>query len=354
MSRRSVNLIVDRCVARQPASTLHRLNPWRCFYPTAQEALAAADAAANNKQRVVIITEDAPLPRAAISFYEPLNDIGSIHLMSLGRSSNDIPHAPKNALVSLAVADDALYLLELNPGTEEEDHSFEALVHRAGRGLYNDEWYWRSLPPPPYAYDDCRGSKSGVYEEYRRRCYEHNGRDPYGIEAYAVVGETQIWISIKGGGTFPFDTTSGGAWSEAQNWALPFCGRVEYAPELALWFGFSSEAEGSPFAACDLGAASSTRPPVLQEVRDKLAPALPERWVPVQEFLLPLGSGKFCIATVFELAPRGWSRGNDYLSVETFVVLTGVEVERGRRGALSMIRHKSRRYRVGGTVACLL
>ncbi|WVZ73369.1 hypothetical protein U9M48_021681 [Paspalum notatum var. saurae] len=102
---------------------------------------------------------------------------------------------------------------------------------------------------------------------------------------------------------------------------MPFHGRVEYAPELALWFGFTSEAEGRRFAACDLGAASSTMPPVSQQVRDKLAPALPERWVPVQEFLLPLGSGKFCIATVFDLAPRGWSRGNDYLSVDMLATL---------------------------------
>nr|TKW41967.1 hypothetical protein SEVIR_1G352600v2 [Setaria viridis] len=147
----------------------------------------------------------------------------------------------------------------------------------------------------------------------------------------------------RGGGTFSFDTTSG-VWSEAGDWALPFYGRIEYAPELALWFGFTSE--GRQLATCDLGAASPTSSPVLQEVWDEFAPPLPPRWVPVMSFLLPLGAGKFL----------RWCRGksgNDYLDVETFAVLTGVEVVRGSRGALRMIRHKSRRYSVGCSMARL-
>jgi len=65
------------------------------------------------------------------------------------------------------------------------------------------------------------------------------------------------------------------------------------------------------------------------------------------------GGGKFCVARMFDLWCRGKS-GNDYLDVETFAVLTGVEVVRGTRGALRMIRHKSRRYSVGCTFAELL
>ena len=193
-------------------------------------------------------------------------------------------------------------------------------------------------------------------EEYRRRCYERNGRDgdPYFITAYAVVSDSKIWISTRNGGTFSFDTTSG-VWSEAGDWALPFYGRIEYAPELGLWFGFTSE--GRQFAACDLGAASPTSPPVLRKVWDELAQPPPPRWVPLMGFLLPLGGGKFWVARMFDLAHKGWCRGksgNDYLDVETFAVLTGVEVVRGSRGALRMIRHKSRRYSVGCTFAELL
>ncbi|XP_072147547.1 uncharacterized protein [Setaria viridis] len=123
---------------------------------------------------------------------------------------------------------------------------------------------------------------------------------PYVISACTVVGDSQIWISTKGGGTFSFDTTSG-VWSEAGDWALPFYGRVEYAPELALGFGFTSE--GRQLATCDLGVASPTSSPVLQEVWDELAPPLPPRWVPVMSFLLPLGAGKFCVGRMVDLAP---------------------------------------------------
>ncbi|RLN09860.1 hypothetical protein C2845_PM11G23540 [Panicum miliaceum] len=372
MSRRFVNLIVGH----YPASTLHRINPWRCFYPTTQQALAAAE---NSKGFTV---EDARLPRAAISFYEPLQeetpDDGEMHYASLGSSSNGIisirpdgntflydgasrslrvmpaPHSPKYSSVFLTVGD-GLYILERNPGTEE-DHSFEALLHRApsdGICFTDEKWYWRSLPPPPYAYDGYECEKVGDYEEYRRRCYERNGRDPYVIRAYTVVRDSQIWISTRDGGTFSFDTTSG-VWSEAGDWALPFYDRVEYAPELGLWFGFTSE--GRQLAACDLGAASPTSPPVLRKVWDELAQPLPPRWASLMAFLLPLGGGKFCVARMFHLAQKGWFRGSihDYLEEDTFVVLTGVEVVRGSRGALRMIKHKSRRYSVGCTTADLL
>uniref|UniRef100_K3YYR7 DUF295 domain-containing protein n=1 Tax=Setaria italica TaxID=4555 RepID=K3YYR7_SETIT len=227
------------------------------------------------------------------------------------------PHAPKHASVSLTVGED-LYILERNPGTEEEDHSFEALIHR--------------------------GPSDEIVTDISDEKY-----------AYTVVSDSQIWISTKGGGTFSFDTTSG-VWSEAGDWALPFYGRIEYAPELALWFGFTSE--GRQLATCDLGAASPTSSPVLQEVWDELAPPLPPRWVPVMSFLLTLGAGKFCVGRMVDMAvaQEGWCRGksgNDYLDVETFAVLTGVEVVRGSRGALRMIRHKSRRYSVGCSMARL-
>ena len=184
---------------------------------------AAQDSKAANS------VEDARLPRAAISFYGPLQP-GNLHCFSLGSSSNGIismhpdgntflydgasrglrvmpaPHSPKNSSVFLTVGD-GLYILEKNPGADEEDHSFEALIHHApsdGSRFTDENWYWRSLPPPPYAYEDYECQKVGDY---------YDGRDPYGIRTYAVVGDSQIWISTRGGGTFSFDTTSGGVWS---------------------------------------------------------------------------------------------------------------------------------------------
>uniref|UniRef100_A0A0A9GUE5 Uncharacterized protein n=1 Tax=Arundo donax TaxID=35708 RepID=A0A0A9GUE5_ARUDO len=364
MSRRLVNLMVQNSIGRRSAFNLHRINPWRCFYPTRAQALEAASAA-NNKT----IMEDARLPRAAISFYRPCppGDFGDMNFMSLGCSSNDIismdqdgntllyeaasrairvmpvPHAPKLSPVSLA-AGDSLYLLDGNPGPQE-DHPFEALTYRAS--CSQEEWYyWRSLPPPPFAFD----------YEYREVEEEHICRyqNPCVIEAYTAVGDSQIWISTVGAGTYSFDARSG-VWSKAGEWALPFDGSVEYAPELGLWFGFSSQ--GGRFAASDLGTASATSPPVLQKVWDELAAPLPRRWVPVMAYLLPLGSGKFCIARVVEMAEEGWCRekeGNDYLSVGSFAVFTGVEVERGSRGALRMIKHKSRRYSLGHRMVQIL
>ena len=85
MSRRFVNMIVHKYIGSRPCFSLHRINPWSCFYPTAQQAL---DAAANNRT----IVEDACLPRAVMSFYKPCPplDLGDINFMPLGHSSNKI------------------------------------------------------------------------------------------------------------------------------------------------------------------------------------------------------------------------------------------------------------------------
>ncbi|KAJ1281439.1 hypothetical protein BS78_04G305700 [Paspalum vaginatum] len=329
MSRRFVNMIVHN---------LHRINPWSCFYPTAQQALAAADA--NNRT----IMEDACLPRASLSLHKPRppHDIGDITFVSLGQSSNGIiamdqdgntllceassrvigvmpsPHVPMLAPISLRVGG-SLYVLDSVP---EDDQTFEALVY-PGDSRFKDKWYWRSLPSPPF----------GVPE------YKHEEVVP------TVVGDSEIWISTVGGGTYSFNTASG-TWSKTGRWALPFYGHVKYAPEHGLWFGFSSE--NGKFAASDLTATTlTTNPPVLQKAWDELAQPLPGRWVPMESYLQPLGAGKFCIVRMFLTAQEAWCRkkdGNWFDNKESFAVFTGVEVERGRKGALRMIKHKSRRY----------
>jgi hypothetical protein len=42
--------------------------------------------------------------------------------------------------------------------------------------------------------------------------------------------------SVDGIGTYCLDTASR-TWRKVGDWTLPFRGRVEYAPELKLWFG---------------------------------------------------------------------------------------------------------------------
>ncbi|KAF8730161.1 hypothetical protein HU200_017133 [Digitaria exilis] len=330
-----------------------------CFYPTTEQALAAASAAAAANTRPIM--EDARLPPAVMSFYKPSppDGIGAIHFASIGGSGSKdmismdqdgntllfdaaarairvmpMPHVPKYSPISVTVGD-GLYLLDKNPNVLLEGQPFEVLVHLPrARPIHSfdddvDMWHWRSLPPPPYAdeYYECR--KVGDIEEYNRRCYEWNGKDPYLIGAYTVVGDTQIWISTKGGGTFSFDTASG-VWSEAGDWALPFDGCVEYAPELGLWAGGSLSVTLGPAT----GAAGN-----LARARFTSADCH--------------STGSQLSTSSFLLALEGWcpQKDCDFLPVETFVVFTGVEIE---RGSLKMIRHKSRRYSLGPSLGELL
>ncbi|GJN22522.1 hypothetical protein PR202_gb10091 [Eleusine coracana subsp. coracana] len=99
MSHRFVNMMVDRSIGRgrgRPGYSLHRIDPWRCFYPTrgaGAGAQALEELAANNNKKTWRTTmEDVRLPRSALSFFHPCSpdDIGDITLASLGCSSNDI------------------------------------------------------------------------------------------------------------------------------------------------------------------------------------------------------------------------------------------------------------------------
>ncbi|WVZ73323.1 hypothetical protein U9M48_021643 [Paspalum notatum var. saurae] len=245
------------------------------------------------------------------------------------------PHKHKLSPISLVVGD-TLYLLDSVPGADCA-HSVEALKYSADR-WFEHKWYWHSLPPPPFGSDyDHEVVEKEEEEEEDMRCPNR-----YGFQVYTVVGDSQVWISTEGGGTYSFDTANN-MWSKAGKWALPFNGPVKYAPEHGLWFGFSSQGENGQFAASDLTAASTARPPVLKKVWDELAQPLPEWWVPMESYLHPLGASKFCIVRTFETPEEGWcweKDGNMYNNVESFAVFTGVEVERGRRGALRMIKHK--------------
>jgi hypothetical protein len=80
-------------------------------------------------------------------------------------------------------------------------------------------------------------------------------------------GGSHICISVDGVGTYRFDTENH-EWSEVAKWTLPFQGKVEYVPELNLWFGFS--AKDRHFVAADL---SST-----MDMEDSQQPQLLDSW----------------------------------------------------------------------------
>lgn len=230
-------------------------------------------------------------------------------------------HAAKGFPISVSVGGDSLYVMSRNP--QPSEHCFESLIYGPLPTCHfgSSEWYWQSLSPPPYVY----------HPGYRFV------DEAYCIGAYTVVGDKHIWVSTAGAGTYSFDTASG-VWSKAGEWALPFSGCAEYVPEHGLWFGFSSEY--SQFCVSDLTAVSALRPPVLENEWFDLVP--PEE----ASYLVPLGSGKFCIATFFETGDEDSpGKGYRYEKIERFAVFTGVEVVSGT--GLRMIKHKSIRYILG-------
>ncbi|OEL27289.1 hypothetical protein BAE44_0011693, partial [Dichanthelium oligosanthes] len=76
------------------------------------------------------------------------------------------------------------------------------------------------------------------------------------ISFYAVVsGCSEICVSVEGVGTYCLNKRSY-TWSEVGKWTLPFYGKVEYVPELKLWFGISA-GDQTTLAAADLSAMDS-------------------------------------------------------------------------------------------------
>uniref|UniRef100_A0A0D9ZGA5 Uncharacterized protein n=1 Tax=Oryza glumipatula TaxID=40148 RepID=A0A0D9ZGA5_9ORYZ len=63
-------------------------------------------------------------------------------------------------------------------------------------------------------------------------------KHPYNVTTTAVVGDSCLWISTEGVGTFAFDTVRDTS-SKQGEWALPFRGNAEHVAEHDLWFGLS-------------------------------------------------------------------------------------------------------------------
>jgi hypothetical protein len=242
-------------------------------------------------------------------------------------------HVPKSFPISIPVGD-SLYVMNSRLGPPEQ-HTFEALLHGLLPDYPTHGWFWRSLPPPPYVYNSDYGEDEEDDDGELVQRYE--------IRAYTVVGDSQIWISTEDAGTYSFDTASG-VWSKPGEWSLPFSGCAEFVPEHKLWFGFTPE--DRQFCACDLTCEGEQ--PSLQTVWE-LDLRLPQDWIPTKSYLVPLGSGKFCIFKLFHTSEAVISvAGYKYHETENFAIVTGVEVENMDGMGLHMIKHKSKRYRLEG------
>ncbi|KAL6591421.1 hypothetical protein ACP70R_049924 [Stipagrostis hirtigluma subsp. patula] len=347
MRRRFVHLVANHVIPCRRAYKLHLIDPSRFFYPTRPSSGSADDGSP---------MEEFQLPPAAMTFYGPSEQghLGSLDFMPLGQSCkkgiigvdlkcrtihcdaaalavSTMPeaHAAKSQPISVPVGD-GVYVLQRNPVPYEDDECvFEALIHGRGpESRCSPDWYWRPLPPPPFALDPSYGF----------------GKDFSNlIDGHTLVGGHHIWVSAGDAGTYSFSTVAG-TWSKVANWAMPFSGRAEYIPELNTSLGFSSQ--DNQLCASDLAAASSFDPPKLLGKWEDVAQ--PKDWIPVMSSLVPLGSGKLFIAKFFETREKRYMKDDFFYSnSKNILVFTGVELERAG-GKINMWKHKSMRYTIDG------
>lgn len=165
-----------------------------------------------------------------------LFDTNTCHLATMPK----IRHQEKPISLFVPTADDgggSLYIMRTIPrpesGSSTLSYQFEVLMFSSLTMTFPSQPAdCRRLPPPPYICD------LDYDYPYRPR-----------ITAYAVVGSS-IYISAQSVGTYCLDTLSN-TWHRVGQWTLPFLGKVEYVPELSLWFGIS---EHGHLAAADLSA----------------------------------------------------------------------------------------------------
>ncbi|CAL5044458.1 unnamed protein product [Urochloa decumbens] len=237
-------------------------------------------------------------------------------------------------------------ILKPEPSSMEPTYQFEAFVYRKPALTYfSKSWQCQLLPSLPYV---------------------HNTKQWHSfpqISSYAVVnGGSEICISVEGLGTYCLNTTSY-TWTEVGKWTLPFNGKVEYVPELKLWFGIS--ASDQTLAAADLSAMDS-QPQLLGRWKEL---DLPEEWKECKDSqLINLESGKFCIARFLHTSTPKGDTGDELID-QNLDVLTGVDValhahcsnananKGSGRVELKFSSHKSRCYKSNssnGTISAVL
>jgi hypothetical protein len=267
---------------------------------------------------------------------------------------------PSSADAAAAAGNGSFYIFESSPYQETlqgDDGARQQLSHQFVAFVYHSQsksWQRQLLPPPPFVYDPKH------YEHYRHP----------DITSYAVVergGSHAIFLSVDGAGTYCLDTVTH-TWSYVGDWVLPFEGKVEYVPELKLWFGICTE--GRQLGAADLSTVDS-QPQIVGTWKELEAPGHWRETKPPQ--LVNLGSGRFCITRFFCALLNPRSSVNPmvlagYDAVEDFTVLTGIDVVpcvhdahgtandtigggNGSKGKveLQMIKHNSRRHMSDGS-----
>uniref|UniRef100_A0A0D9W3N9 DUF1618 domain-containing protein n=1 Tax=Leersia perrieri TaxID=77586 RepID=A0A0D9W3N9_9ORYZ len=275
--RRFVYLVVDGGYNRRRRASLdscfhmRRINMSRFFYPQSPPP----------PPMDMVVDDDARrrLPRPCMTFYSP----SAMHFMLLGRDSKvlAVDHEGR-----AAIYDSASAAIRVAP----------ALIKPKRISFLSP------LPPPPY--------------------------QPYaGVRAYAVVnGEddaAMIWVSTDDGATYSFDTARRG-WAKQGDWALPFRSLAVYVADYNLWFALN---DAGNLCAFDLAATANSSP----------APPRPQRprphkeWKLVTSYLVHLGSGRFCVARIFENKVKIPGDCGCYCCemetrTETHAVFTGVEV----------------------------
>ncbi|XP_073362419.1 uncharacterized protein [Aegilops tauschii subsp. strangulata] len=353
MGSRFVNLLAMSCNGGPRHFSLHCLNPANLFRLARSRPAVRA---------VHGWPADARLPPPSLSFDWPctkgeqawmnfmafgpgrenllaVDQIGRSFLYNHGsrllRTGMPKMRKPINDPISVAVGD-SLYVMSSNPGRLPDRDCFQALLHTRLLASYAQDWCWYSLQPPPFFAADDDGVD-------RSSC--RDAPMPFEISAYAVVDDSQIWISTSGAGTYSYDIASG-AWSKLRNWALPFKGRVEYIPEHNLWFGFTPD--DLQLCTSDLTASCELRPPVLQDVWTDVN--RPEDWTLTDASIVLLGSGQVCVARFFLTCPEESIEdvyGYALEKTENFAVLAGVKLLKAEWAQLRMVKHKSERYVFG-------
>uniref|UniRef100_M8BB04 Uncharacterized protein n=1 Tax=Aegilops tauschii TaxID=37682 RepID=M8BB04_AEGTA len=267
--------------------------------------------------------------------------------------------APKVQPIFFPVGDSRLYVMDRKPRRDPR-RCFVALIRGRESGLRcRMAWHWRSLQPPPYLpptrWDDDDDDDDSDLNDDRQAMVDDGSKSSMVVEGelgdiagHTVVGDSKIWISTAGAGTYTFDTgrpVDGGA------------KRRVGAPAVVLAAAVPRPRRVSPRARplvrllvpqqqADLAAASETRPPVLRGEWEDVAQG--EGWNPVASYLVPLGSCRFLVAKFFET--REWQQfkdgGGDYGKCDNFAVFAGVELLPMPKagGGLSMIKHRSKRY----------
>lgn len=371
-ARRFVNLLVSDC--RKPTYTLRRFDLSRnqLFYPTPEEAaehakvvppltamptistlttnssaVAGAEAEGKKKKKkkkpVYIRPPAATVTmKPSICAMTPCNEWNKMYCFPLtetklffGDSSTRIfrfdaethcvdtmpsLHTPKRSPLALSIPPNpatskegeggALYIMEsiLRPNSEGQVQ-FEAIVYRWRYDMSHSAWHCDALPPPPFVQDLV-------------------GNKPASICSYALVGGHTICISVRGVGTYCFDTVTR-EWSKAGDWLMPFHGRAEHDPELGLWFGASHSNFHLPCAA-DISGVVRGEEPLPEHTQIWADTDVPEGWYQRRYGACPaklvsLGSGRFCVTNFFETMAYE-ERCGHWLVDDILAVFTGMEV----------------------------